>query len=76
MSRAEAVAFLAGMIHRLKGGYHPDTAICDYVRVADGVPTFSRVEAEVLQAKHDQMMEVLGEEVYTIGLMIIGGETV
>ena len=77
MTRQEAVWFLVWLINeRIGHGYHPDTPMCDYVmKGASGwdVPSFSRIEAEQLQAKHDAMLKVLGDNVYAICLTIMGG---
>ena len=71
MTKMQAVSFLVQMIDRVGMGYHPDTPIEDYVD-SNGHPTFSDeyMEKQVLQAKHDEMMEVLGDKAYSIGVAI------
>ena len=74
MDRQEALTVLAYMIGRIGKGYHPDTPICDYVMTgASGytVPSFSRIEAEYLQGRHDKMVEVLGDELYSSAIIMM-----
>jgi len=71
MSKKQAVAFLGYMIGRLGGGYHPDNQLSEYVD-RRGMSSFTAAELSRLQPVHDQMMGLLGDDVYTICLDISG----
>lgn len=59
-------------------GYHPDSDAADYVRlghhaefsgyVSTGEPLFDAETAERLDALHDQAFELIGDEVYEMGV--------
>ncbi len=57
-------------LHKLIGiGYHPDTAIADYVD-RNGKPSFTKAVAAEWQKKLDSAKDVLDDEIYEIGLRI------
>ena len=68
MSREQAVLMLGYFIGRLGLGYHPDTLMTEYINLNTNQPSFQSVEAAELQMKHNQMLSVLGNDVYDIAL--------
>jgi hypothetical protein len=68
MSYNQAVAFIGFMVGRLGGGYHPDNSLSEYVMLNSDEPSFTDAEIKRLQPLHDQACDILGEDIYTIGL--------
>ena len=67
MNRDEAIALIGWMVGRIGGGYHPDTKLSEYFD-SKGLRTFEEEQLIHLQPLHDQAMELLKDEVYTVGL--------
>ena len=67
MTRDEAIALVGWMVGRIGQGYHPDNRLAEYVDDR-GVRLFEDKQLIHLQPLHDQMMELLDDEVYSIGL--------
>ena len=67
MNRQEAAAFLGFMVGRIGGGYHPDNSLDEYID-RNHKPCFTPQEIAQLQPLHDEMMDVLGNDSYSLGL--------
>lgn len=58
------MCFLAYMVGRVGGGYHPDTKISEYVNV-DGCPVFTPEECIRLQSLQDRAHEFFDNLIYS-----------
>lgn len=71
MTTQTARQFLAHCIDLLGSGFHPDTPFTDYVGLYHGQRVFSDEAAANLQTRLDAAFEVLGEDVYEVGLELL-----
>ncbi len=58
-TREQAIQFLKSMYERLGAGYHPDDPMTDY---------FSTYDAQNMENYMQECFDILGDEVYEIGL--------
>jgi len=64
---ADARQYITAMAQRIGLGFHPDTRVGEY-RDDQGQPLFGGDEAERIDAELDQCFDLLGDEVYDVGM--------
>jgi len=67
MTKSAALRFVNRLQDKIGVGYHPDTRAAEYVN-DDDEPLFSELEAEEIDENMDRVFDLLGDEVYEIGL--------
>lgn len=67
MTAHEASEIVRTCVARIGAGYHPDTPFSEYVEDATGRPIDPSI-FPCTQVQHDEAMDVLGAEAYSIGL--------
>lgn len=69
-TKEDAVSFIESCMIWIGAGFHPDTAMNEYVVLGTNqeVPTFTPEEAAMNQEKLDKAFELLGESIYECGM--------
>lgn len=71
MTKQEATDILTNtFIRKLGSRYHPDNPMEEYINY-NGQPMFTPQEAEQLNILHSQVFQVLGNEIYLLGLQLL-----
>jgi len=70
MSREEATQFLAFIIGRIGGGFHPDNKMSDYVNSKTGDNSFNEDEIKRYGTMLAQAWGKFGDDIYGVSMEI------